>query len=130
MLAHFLRYLFFYCRRHISHCHTRVAFSFPLRRVSPQSLQFFCRVIVQCGFRCFSVFSFDYLEHVGSADSLMGARCSSTKNQFVRKLCGILTTSNHMSRRRQQIRDISDDGRLNIVESFCFVHRNFFSWRW
>ena len=36
------------------------------------------------------------------------------------------STSNHMSRRRQQIRDISDDGRLNIVESFCFVHRNLF----
>ena len=79
---------FFYCRRHISHCHTRVAFSFPLRRVSLQFLQFFGRVIVQCRFRCFSVLSFDYLEHVGSADSLMGARCSSTKNQFVRKLSG------------------------------------------
>ena len=55
-----------------------------LRRFS----SFFGRVIVQCGFRCFSVFSFDYLEHAGSADSLMGARCSSTKNQFVRKLSG------------------------------------------
>ena len=37
----FLEVSFFYCRRHISHCHTSVAFSFPLRRVSPQSLQFF-----------------------------------------------------------------------------------------
>ena len=37
----FLEVSFFYCRRHISQCHTSVAFSFPLRRVSPQSLQFF-----------------------------------------------------------------------------------------
>ena len=36
----FLEVSFFCCRRHISHGHTSVAFSFPLRRVSPQSLQF------------------------------------------------------------------------------------------
>ena len=83
----FLEVSFFYCRRHISHCHmSHLVFRYGafLRRFS----SFFGRVIVQCGFRCFSVFSLDYLEHVGSADSLMGARCSSTKNQFVRKLSG------------------------------------------
>ena len=36
----------------------------------------------------FPISSFDYLFLAGSADFLMGTRCSRTKNQFVRKLSG------------------------------------------
>ena len=103
----------------------------------------------------FPVSSFDYLEHVGSADFLMGTRCSRTKNQFVRKLSGSFVYAEpYVTSAPVNTRNQPDDGRRlalqlfshhgillrgpvfsifwccaqwrKIVESFCFVHRVFF----